>query len=243
MEKKQDGNYTRMLCAVLNKSWKQHPSKQYLYSHLPPISKTIQIRWTRHVGHCCRIKDKLIRNVLLWTPTNRLASVGWPARTYIGSFLMTDQQELILALSWWLSSKNLYWLFLDDWPARTYIGSFLMTVQQELILALSGWLSSKNLYWLFPDWLSSKNLYWLFLDDCPARTYIGSFLMTDQQELILALSWWLSSKNLYWLFLDDCPARTYIGSFQIDCPARTYIGSFWMTVQQELTSALCRHWM
>ena len=36
MEKKLDGNYTRMLRAVLNKSWKQHPTKQQPYGHLPP---------------------------------------------------------------------------------------------------------------------------------------------------------------------------------------------------------------
>ena len=44
MEKKLDDNYTRMLRAILNKSWKQHPTKQQLYSHLPPIMKTIQVR-------------------------------------------------------------------------------------------------------------------------------------------------------------------------------------------------------
>ena len=35
MEKKLDGNYTRMLRAILNKSWRQHPTKQQLYGHLP----------------------------------------------------------------------------------------------------------------------------------------------------------------------------------------------------------------
>ena len=44
MEKKLDGNYTRMLRAVLNKSWRRHPTKQQLYSHLPPIIKTIQVK-------------------------------------------------------------------------------------------------------------------------------------------------------------------------------------------------------
>ena len=48
MEKKLDGNYTRMLPAILNKSWRQHPTKQQLYGHLPPITKTIKVRWTRH---------------------------------------------------------------------------------------------------------------------------------------------------------------------------------------------------
>ena len=38
IEKKLDGNCTRMLRAILNKSWKQQPTKQQLYSHLPPIS-------------------------------------------------------------------------------------------------------------------------------------------------------------------------------------------------------------
>ena len=33
MEKKLDGNYTRMLRAILNKSWRQHPTKPQLYSH------------------------------------------------------------------------------------------------------------------------------------------------------------------------------------------------------------------
>ena len=52
MEKKLDGNYTKMLRAILNKSWRQHPTKQLLYRHLPPITKTIQVRRTRHVGRC-----------------------------------------------------------------------------------------------------------------------------------------------------------------------------------------------
>ena len=54
-----------------------------LYGHLPPITKTIQVRRTRHAGHCWRSKDELISDVLLWTPTHGCASVGRPARTYI----------------------------------------------------------------------------------------------------------------------------------------------------------------
>ena len=56
MEKKLDGNNTRMLRAVLNKSWRQHTTKQQLYGHRLPISKTIQIRRTRHVGHFWKIR-------------------------------------------------------------------------------------------------------------------------------------------------------------------------------------------
>ena len=80
MEKKLDGNYTRMLWAVLNKSWRQHPTKQQLYDHLPPIMKTIQVKCA---GHCWRSRDKLISDILLWTPSHGWAKAGWPAGTFL----------------------------------------------------------------------------------------------------------------------------------------------------------------
>ena len=83
LEKKLDGNYTRMLRAILNKSWRQHPTRHQLYGHLPPITKTIQVRRTRHAGHCWRSGDELISDVLLWTPTHGRAKAGRPAWTYI----------------------------------------------------------------------------------------------------------------------------------------------------------------
>ena len=83
LEKKLDGNYTRMLRAILNKSWRQHPTKHQLYGHLPPITKTIQVRRTRHAGHCWRSRDELISDILLWTPTYSRAKAGRPAQTYI----------------------------------------------------------------------------------------------------------------------------------------------------------------
>ena len=83
LEKKLDGNYTRMLRAILNKSWQQHPTRHQLYGHLPPITKTIQVRRTRHAGHWWRSRNELIRDVLLWIPTHGRAKAGRPARTYI----------------------------------------------------------------------------------------------------------------------------------------------------------------
>ena len=83
LEKKLDGNYTRMLRAILNKSWQQYPTRHQLYGHLPPITKTIQVRRTRHAGHCWRSRDELIRDVLLWIPTHGRAKAGRPAWTYI----------------------------------------------------------------------------------------------------------------------------------------------------------------
>ena len=81
--KKLDCNYTRMLRAILNKSWQQHPTRHQLYGHLPPITKTIQARRTRRAGQCWRSKDELVSDVLLWTSAYCQSKAGRPARTYI----------------------------------------------------------------------------------------------------------------------------------------------------------------
>ena len=83
LKKKLDGNYTRMLRAILNKSWRKHPTRHQLYGHLPLITKIIPARRTRHAGYCWRSKDELISDVLLWTPAYGQAKAGRPARTYI----------------------------------------------------------------------------------------------------------------------------------------------------------------
>ena len=58
-------------------------TKQQLYSHLLLISQTIQIRWTRHDGHCWRSMHKLISDTLLSTPTHEHNCAGRRAKTYI----------------------------------------------------------------------------------------------------------------------------------------------------------------
>ena len=83
IEKKLNGNYTRMLREILHKSWRQHPTKQQLYDHLSPITKTIQVRRTRHVGHSWRSRNELITDILPWTSSRGRAKAGRPARTYI----------------------------------------------------------------------------------------------------------------------------------------------------------------
>ena len=129
------------LRAILNKSWQQHPTRHQLYGHLPPITKTIQVRRTRHAGHCWRSRDELIRDVLLWIPTHGRAKAGRPARTYIQQLCedtgccpedlpraMNDREEWrervrdIRAAStiwwwwWFLSNTNIYktYLFLRE---------------------------------------------------------------------------------------------------------------------------------
>ena len=83
LKKNLDGNYTRMLRAILNKSWRQHPTRHQLYGHLPSITKTIQVRRTRNAEHCWRSKDELISDVLQWTPAYGQAKAGRPAQTFI----------------------------------------------------------------------------------------------------------------------------------------------------------------
>ena len=43
LEKKLDGNYTRMLQAILNKSWRQHPTRHQLYGPLPHSWKLFKL--------------------------------------------------------------------------------------------------------------------------------------------------------------------------------------------------------
>ena len=90
LEKKLDGNYTRKLRAILNKSWRQHPTKHQLYGHPPPTTKTIQVRRTRRAGHCWRSKDELMSDVLLWTPTYGQKHDDQLEHTYSSSVRIRD---------------------------------------------------------------------------------------------------------------------------------------------------------
>ena len=58
----------------------------------PPAShhETIQVRRNRHAGHCWRSRDKLISDVLSWTPTYGLAKAGRPVCTYISYVRIRD---------------------------------------------------------------------------------------------------------------------------------------------------------
>ena len=67
-------------CLMLKECWEQYwtspGGNTPQDGHLPPITKTIQVRRTRHAGHCWSSKDELISNVLLWTPTYGRAKAG-----------------------------------------------------------------------------------------------------------------------------------------------------------------------
>ena len=133
LEKKLDGNYTRMLWAILNKSWRQHPTKHQLYGHVSPITKTIQVRRTRYAGHYWRSRDELISDALLWTPTYGRAKAGRPTRTCIQQLCedtgcspedlpeeVNDREKWrervryirACGTTWWLRFTGTFWLLL-----------------------------------------------------------------------------------------------------------------------------------
>ena len=59
--------YTRMLRAILNKSWRQHQTKHQLYGHLLPITKTIQVKRTWHAWYCkSRTTSSNIHTAAMW---------------------------------------------------------------------------------------------------------------------------------------------------------------------------------
>ena len=91
---------------MLNKSWKQQPTRHQLYGHLPPITKTIQVRRTRHARHCWRSKDKLISDVLLWTPAYSQAKAGRPTRTSYSSYVRIRDVALRTCQERWTIGKR-----------------------------------------------------------------------------------------------------------------------------------------
>ena len=118
LEKKLDGNYTRMLRAILNKSWRQHPTRRQLYGHLPPITKAIQVRRARHAGHCWRSKDELVSDVLLWTPTYGQANAGRPARTYSSYVRTQDVTQKTCRRRWMRGRSGERWSRISVLTAR-----------------------------------------------------------------------------------------------------------------------------
>ena len=139
-----------MLRVILNKSWRQHPTRHQLYGHLPPITKTIQVRRTRHAGHCWRSKDELISDVLLWTPTYGRAKAGRPARTYIQQLCedtgcspedlpeaMNDREKWrervrdirATSTTWWW-----WWWFEKEWSILISISKISSSYERKMMI-------------------------------------------------------------------------------------------------------------
>ena len=80
-EKNLDETYTRILRAILNISWKEHPTKIRFYVNILPLTHIIRIRRTSFVGHRYRSEEEIIKEVLLWTPNHGTTQLGRPRKT------------------------------------------------------------------------------------------------------------------------------------------------------------------
>ena len=65
-QRRLDGCYTRLLRRVQNLSWKNHPTLDTIYGHLPKISSTLRKRRVQFAGHCARASDELVSSFVLW---------------------------------------------------------------------------------------------------------------------------------------------------------------------------------
>ena len=120
----------KMQRAILKKSWKQQSTKQQLYGHLPPISKTIQVRWTRHVGHAsvgrpvktlhqlcadtgCRLEDlpRAANNRCIVRESRKSVVSAWLTYIYIYIYIYTHTKTCwcIWCDSYRLSYGHFYW--------------------------------------------------------------------------------------------------------------------------------------
>ena len=170
LKKKLDGNYTRMLRAILNKSWWQHPIKHQLCGHLPPITKTIQVRRTRHARHCRRSRDELISDVILWTPTYSQEKAGPPAWTYIHQLCedtgcspedlpeaMNDGEKWRERVRDIRASGTTWWWWWWWWWFCIYLSTFSASYNAifyffRISIFLNSWISSliKNTFTIIP---------------------------------------------------------------------------------------------
>ena len=118
IEQTLDGNCTRMLPAILNKSWKEVSTKQLLYTNLFLISKTTRLSRTRLVGHYKRSKGEFISDVLRWNHSYGRTGVGRTTRTYL--------QKLWADAGCCLEDRPATMADRDEWRERKSGGFVLM---------------------------------------------------------------------------------------------------------------------
>ena len=84
-ESRLDGYYTRMLRMIMNITWMDKITNEDLYGNLPRISNKIRERRLKLAGHCVRLSELEVSNLVLWEPTQgkfnrgsqRLTSVSY----------------------------------------------------------------------------------------------------------------------------------------------------------------------
>ena len=154
MEKKLDGNYSRMVRAVLNEA----TSKQT--AAVQPPTETIKGRRTRQTGHCWRSKDELINDVLLWNPSQRRTKVERPARIYIQQ-LFADTGYILEDLPGTIDDR-------DGWQKRVreirassatwWCWMFFLSISEKIMPCNKSWMRYTN----FCNLQTNKHPNWFY---------------------------------------------------------------------------------
>ena len=93
LEDKLGGTYCRMLCAILNKSWQQHPTTE-LYGSVPKLSDIIREQRTRFASHYWQNKTELVNELLLWIRKHDHTQVGGQFKTYINQLALDTRMQI-----------------------------------------------------------------------------------------------------------------------------------------------------
>ena len=102
-------------------SLKQHPTKQRLYCHIPPISQIIQVSRTRQERSCCRNKDGMIKrrfvmNSWTWMRKYLLSSKSYSCQLYADTgCCLENQSGKIYARDRWPERGNSVGLDNEEW--------------------------------------------------------------------------------------------------------------------------------
>ena len=202
IEKKLDSNCTRMLSVILNKSWKQHPSKQQLYGYLPPISKTIQIKQTRHCALLAKSTAGGVRTNSEVTFSNRHAGDSWPIRTYQQQLYMDTKcslEDLLEVMDdsdewqervWEIRSSSTSWWWWWWW----WCPNSLTTMSQSSTLATAQWKQTPirkiatNINVIYNSWLSQYN------------NNNNNNKIKGKKKNISKFLWILNSEKLWYIF-------------------------------------------
>ena len=135
-----------MLKVIVNKSWGQHPIKQKLYGHLPPIKKTIQIRQARRADTVGKLR----------TNSKAMYSYG---TLHMNEQRQNDQQEPIY--------KNT--VLIQDIALKTSREWWMIETgsgQDSDRSVLAAWHNDDK---ILVDWLSCFSAYQLFFGSFNAK--------------------------------------------------------------------------
>ena len=101
MEKRLDGNYTRLLKKGKNITWKEKKTNEELYGNLGCISNVIRTRRLRFIGHVWRLPEETLHRPLLWDPKQGRRSRGRPRATFmeqVHRYTNLTKEELATAM-------------------------------------------------------------------------------------------------------------------------------------------------